>query len=238
MERAMMHRTGRLLLAASLAAVCAWAFATAHPILATAGPNCRRVKLSGSVTVTPKPRPGFRGTIIAAEGKFTMDLIFPEQGGGVRHQQSTVALTRIRSYSYGGAHQCRITLPASAQTPRPFTVWANLEVDAVVAEDGAGKVKSVADQFDMLVRTLPAFEPATYKVICDGGRPGQASDYGMSHAQLVQVFSRTQYSGSVKLNRMGDTRQLPDVDLFGSMTGNAEWEVLETLVPCANFQYQ
>jgi len=234
----MRYRAIRLVLATCVACVVTWIWAAAYPAAAAPGSNCRRVKLQGTVTVTPKPRAGFRGTVQAAEGSFVMDLIFPEQGGEVRYQQNTVTLTRIKSYSYGGARECRITLPASAQTPRPFTTWANLGVDLVVSEDGAGKVKSVSDQFDMLVKTLPGFPAVNYEVLCDGGRPGQASDAGMSHAQLVQVFSRTQYSGSVKLNRMGDTRGLPDIDLFGSMTGNAEWEVLETLVPCANFQYK
>jgi hypothetical protein len=29
-----------------------------------------------------------------------------------------------------------------------------------------------------------------------------------------------------------------NVDLFGAMKTDAEWEVLETLVPCKNFQYK
>ncbi len=203
-----------------------------------AGARCRRVQLTGTIVVTPAPKPGFRGTVNAAEGAFKMDLIFPEQGGEVRYQQNTVTLTRLRSYAFGGARDCTNTLSAEAMTPRPFTVWASLGVDLVVAEDANQKVTSVSDQFDMLMKTQPTAPPVTYQVRCEGGRPGSSSDYGTSIPQLLQIFSRSQYSGSVKLNRMGDTRQLPDVELMGGMRSSAKWEVLETLVPCANFQYQ
>lgn len=58
------------------------------------------------------------------------------------------------------------------------------------------------------------------------------------HVQLLQLFRVTQYSGNVKLNKFGDKKSLPNVDLFGAMKAAAEWEVLETLVPCKNFQYK
>lgn len=207
------------------------------PSTVGADTRCRRVKLDGTITVTPKPRAGFKGVILASEGTFTMDLIFPEKGGDVLYQQNTVSLARLNSYSYGGAGRCRNTLPASATAPRPFTVWAQVDVDAAVTEDGSGKVTSVSDQFDMMIKTMPSFPAITYSAVCDGGRPGPVSDYGTAVPQLLQLFNRSQYSGSLKLNRIGDKRQMPNVDLFGSMSATAEWETLETLVPCANFQY-
>lgn len=230
----------RLSGALCLATVIAWILpaGAAGPAAGHAETRCRRVKLDGTITVTPKPRAGFKGVILASAGTFTMDLIFPEQGGDVLYQQNTVSLTRLNSYSYGGARQCRNTLPASATAPRPFKVWAHVNVDAVVTEDGSGKVKSVTDQFDMLLKTLPSFPPISYTAVCDGGQPATASDYGTSVPQLLQIFNRTQYSGSLALNRIGDKRHLPNVDLFGSMTATAEWETLETLVPCVNFQYK
>jgi hypothetical protein len=230
----------RLAGALCLASAIAWTLSAGAAGTSGGGADarCRRVKLDGTITVTPKPRADFKGVILASEGTFTMDLIFPEKGGDVLYQQNTVSLTRLKSYAYGGARQCRNTLPASATTPRPFTVWAQVAVGAIVAEDANNKVRSVSDQFDLMVKTLPTSPAISYTAICDGGQPGTASDYGTSIAQLVQVFSRTQYSGSLTLNRIGDRRQLPNVDLFGSLTGAAEWETLETLVPCGNFQYK
>jgi hypothetical protein len=73
---------------------------------------------------------------------------------------------------------------------------------------------------------------------CVDEKPGTVSDYGTAISQLLQIFNRSQYSGSVKLNAFGLKRQLPDVALFGSMKASAEWEVLQTLVPCENFQYR
>jgi hypothetical protein len=204
----------------------------------TTAARCRRVQLTGSIVVTPGPKPDFKGVVNAAHGTFKMDLIFSEKGGEVRYQQNTVELTQIKSHSYGGARPCTNTLPAAASAPMPFTIWARLGVDEVVVEDANQKVKSVADQFDMIMKTQPPSRQVTYSVVCEGGRPGTASDYGTSIAQLLQIFTRTQYSGSVTLNRMGDKRQLPNVSLLGGMTANAEWETLETLVPCANFQYK
>jgi hypothetical protein len=221
--------------AVMMAAALAWWAPADLDGQAGAGARCRRVQLTGTIVVTPGPKPGFRGTVNAAEGTFKMDLIFAEKGGEVRSQQNTVTLTRLKSYAFGGARDCTNTLSAEAMTPRPFTVWANLGVDLVVAEDANQKVKSVSDQFDLLMKTPPTAPPATYQVLCEGGRPGPSSDYGTSVPQLLQIFSRTQYSGSVKLNRMGDKRQLPNVELMGGMRSTAEWEVLETLVPCANF---
>lgn len=230
----------RLAGALCLAAAIAWIIpaGAAGPSTVGADSRCRRVKLDGTITVTPKPRTDFKGVILASEGTFTMDLIFPEKGGDVLYQQNTVSLARLNSYSYGGARQCRNTLPASATAPRPFTVWAHVDVDAIVAEDANQKVTSVTDQFDMMIKTLPSFPAISYSAVCDGGRPGPASDYGTSIPQLLQIFSRSQYSGSLKLNRIGDKRQMPNVDLFGSMSAHAEWEALETLVPCENFQYK
>ena len=128
-------------------------------------------------------------------------------------------MTRLKSHSYGGALECRNTLPAEAVAPQPFTVWARLGVGEVVAEDANQKVKSVSDQFDFMVKTLPTFPAISYSTTCTGGQPGTTSDYGTPIVQLLHVFNRTQYSGSVALNRMGDTRRLPAVDVFGSMTG-------------------
>lgn len=222
-----------VVLAAALASVTVSSREPTQP-----GARCRRVKLNGTIVVTPKPRPGFKGVIVASEGSFVMDLIFPEQGGEVRYQQNTATLTRLKSYSYGGAHECRNTLPPEATAPKPFKVWARLGVDEVVAEDAHQKVKSVSDQFDVLIKSLPAFPAFSYSTTCTGGQPGTTSDHGVAMAQLLQIFTRSQYSGSVALNRAGDTRRMPNVDLFGSMTASAEWEPLETLVPCGNFQYQ
>jgi hypothetical protein len=200
--------------------------------------RCRRVQLTGTIVVTPGPKPEFRGVVLAAEGTFKMDLIFAEKGGEVQHQQNIVELTRLKSYAYGGARDCINTLPADATSPRPFTVWANLDVDTVVAEDANQKVTSVSDQFDMVMKTPPPSPPITYSAQCEGGKPAMVSDYGTSIVQLLQIFTRTQYSGSVKLNRFGDKHQLPKVDLYGGMTSTAEWEALETLVPCVNFAYK
>lgn len=200
--------------------------------------RCRRLQLTGTIVVTPGPKPGFRGVVLAAEGAFKMDLIFAEKGGEVRHQQNTVELTRLKSYAYGGARDCINTLPADARSPRPFTVWATIGVDAVVAEDANQKVTSVSDQFDMIMKTPPPSPPITYSAQCEGGKPATVSDYGTSIAQLLQIFTRTQYSGSVKLNRTGDKHQLPSVGLYGGMTATAEWDSLETLVPCVNFEYK
>jgi len=197
--------------------------------------RCRRVKLDGAIRITPKPKPAFKGVVNTSEGTFTMDLIFPERGGEILHQQNSVSLTRLVSHSYGGARQCRNTLPADALVARPFNVWAKLQVDGVVVEDANQKVKAVLDQFDMMVKKLPTFPAISYTVSCDGGQPGAASDHATAVVQLLQVFARTQYSGSLKLNRIGDRRQMPVVDIFGTMVGSAEWEALETLVPCASF---
>jgi len=231
----------RVVSGASLAVVLAVVLAQVAPPsveASQAGPRCRRVKLDGTIVVTPNPRPGFRGVVLASEGRFAIDLIFAEKGGDVLYQQNTVTLTRLKSHSYGGALECRNTLPAEAVAPRPFKVWARLGVGEVVAEDANQKVKSVSDQFDFMVKTLPAFPAFSYSTTCTGGQPGTTSDHGIAIVQLLHVFNRTQYSGSVALNRMGDTRRLPAVDVFGSMTASAEWEPLETLVPCGNFQYK
>lgn len=231
----------RVIAAAALSVVLATALAS---VTVTSGApaqsaaRCRRVKLDGTIVVTPKPRPGFKGVIVASEGSFVMDLIFAEKGGEVLYQKNTATLTRLKSYSYGGAHECRNTLPPEATAPQPFKVWARLGVDEVVAEDGHQKVKSVSDQFDLLMKSMPTFPAFSYSTTCTGGQPGTTSDHGMALTQLLQIFSRSQYSGSVALNRTGDTRRMPAVDLFGSMTATAEWEPLETLVPCGNFQYQ
>jgi hypothetical protein len=224
--------------AVAMAAALAWWAPADLDGQAGAGPRCRRVQLTGTIIVTPAPKPGYRGTVNAAEGRFKMDLIFPEKGGEVRYQQNTVELTRLRTYAYGGARSCTNTLLADATSPRPFTMWASLGVDEAVVEDANQRVKSVSDQFDMLMKAQPLATPASYTVLCEGGRPGTASDYGTSIPQLLQIFSRSQYSSSVTLNRTGDKRQWPDVELLGGMRASAEWEVLETLVPCANFQYQ
>ena len=167
-----------------------------------------------------------------------MDLIFGERGGEVRYQQNTIELTALKSYAYGGARECTNTLAPGASAPHRFPMWASLGVDGVVVEDGNNKVKSVSDQFDMLMKAQPPAAAVPYTTVCTGGQPGTASDYGVSIPQLLQVFAGSQYSGSVTLNRFGDTRHLPNVPLRGGLTASAEWEVLETLVPCANFQYQ
>jgi hypothetical protein len=225
---------------ACLVLVCATAALLGTALAGAAQPaaRCRRVQLTGTVTVRPAPAPGFTGHVLAAEGSFKMDLIFPTSGGDVRFQESTVTLSKIVSYPYGGARVCTVALPAEAKTPRRFTAWATLGPDAVVVEDGAQKGRAVLDQFDVLVKQAPAFPAVTYTSRCEGGRPGEASDGGVSHAQLVRVFAASQYSSSVKLNRLGDRRRLPEVDLFGRLTGKAEFEILETLVPCANFEYR
>lgn len=144
-----------------------------------------------------------------------------------------------RRFSFG-CHlvECLLTLHDNAKSPRAFTIWAKLVPNAVAISDANDKVKSIQDQFDMLLKTLPSFAPVTYTAQCDGGRPGDVSDYGTSHVQLLQVFHATRYSGNVLLNKFGDKKSLPHIDLFGAMTANVEWEVLETLVPCKNFQYK
>lgn len=200
--------------------------------------QCRRVQLTGTIAIVPKPTPGFRGVVITSEGKFKMDLIFPDKGGEVLYQQNTVELTRIASYSYGGAHLCKNTLHGDASAPRSFSIWARLVPDSVVFENASEKVTSIQDSFDLLLKTMPTFPAFTYTAQCEGGRPGEVSDYGTAHAQLLRVFNVTQYSGNIKLNRFGDRKSLPDVDIFGALKGRAEWEVLETLVPCQNFQYR
>jgi hypothetical protein len=200
--------------------------------------RCRRVQLTGTIKVTPKPKPGFRGTALGSEGKFKMDLIFAEKGGEVLYQKNTLELVQVTSYSFGGARPCKNTLHDDAKATRAFTIWAKLLPDEVVISDANDKVKSVQDQFDMLLKIMPTFAPITYTAQCEGGRPGDVSDFGMSYVQLLQVFHATQYSGNVLLNKFGDKKSLPNVDLFGAMTADVEWEVLETLVPCKNFQYK
>jgi len=205
---------------------------------AGAGARCRRVQLTGTIVTKPGPRPGYKGTILASEGRFKMDLVFGERGGEVRYQQNTVELTALKTYAYGGARECTNTLAPGASAAHRFSMWASLGVDAVVVEDGNQKVKSVSDQFDMLMKAQPPAAAVSFTTVCTGGQPGTVSDYGVSIPQLLQVFSRSQYSGSITLNRFGDKRQLPNVALYGGMTASAEWEVLETLVPCVSFQYQ
>ena len=200
--------------------------------------KCRRVKLTGTIKIVPLPKPGFRGTADASEGKFTMDLIFAEKGGEILYQQNTVELTALRSFSFGGARDCVNTLPENARTPRPFKIWAKLVPEGVVVTDEATKKEKFGDQFDLMLKEMPAFPPFTFTAQCTGGKPGPVSDYGMSCKQLLQPFAATQYGGTLWLNKFGATGSLGEVNLFGAMKAIVEWEVLETLVPCKNFQYK
>jgi len=200
--------------------------------------KARRVQLTGTIKVVPTPKPGFRGQIPAPEGKFKMDLIFPEKGGEVLYQQNTVELTMVRSYSFGGGLQCRNTLPEAAVKPRPFKVWANLVPEGVVITDESTKKESFGDQFDMIIKTRPAEAPITYTTQCENGKPGDVSDFGTSYTQLLLPFFLTQYGGTVWMNRVGTKGSLRDIGIYGALTATVEWEFLETLVPLENFRYK
>jgi hypothetical protein len=200
--------------------------------------KARRVQLTGTIKVVATPKPGFRGQIPAPEGKFKMDLIFPEKGGEVLYQQNTVELTMVRSYSFGGGLECRNTLPEAAVKPRPFKVWANLVPEGVVITEESTKKESFGDQFDMIIKTRPAETPITYTTQCENGKPGDVSDFGTSYTQLLLPFFLTQYGGTVWMNRFGTKGSLRDIGIYGALSATVEWEFLETLVPLKNFQYK
>lgn len=199
-------------------------------------PQCRRLQVTGTITTAPTPKPGFRGVIPAAEGKFTMDLLFPERGGEVIRQQNTIELTRVTSYSFGGAQPCKNTLSSAARAPQAFSVWASLDPGSVIVKKGADEETSAQDAYYLTIKTIPSFPPITYTAQCGAGRPGEVSDYGTSFTQLLRVFTGRTHSGNILLNRASGKYDLPDVDIFGALKGHAEWEMLETLVPCSSFQ--
>lgn len=201
-----------------------------------ASPQCRRLQLTGAITTAPTPKPGFRGVIVAAEGTFSVDLLFPESGGEVIRQQNTVELTRLASYSFGGAQPCKNTLSSAARAPQPFSVSARLDPGSVIVTKEPGEEPSIQDAFYLTLKTMPSFPPITYTAQCGTGRPGKVSDHGTSFTQLLRVFAVTSYTSNILLNRMSDKHELPDVDIFGVFKGHVEWEMLETLVPCSSFQ--
>ncbi len=211
-------------------------FLIACALTAEAEEQCRRVQLTGTVKTIPVPKPGFRGTSNGPEGKFRIELLFAENGGEPISQKNFVELDKIKSYSFGGAKECSVTLPESSHTPRTFAVSATLTPDNVVSQYGSDPREYVSDQLDLKVNQLPPTLPVKFTIQCEGGRPGELSDFGVTYNQLLMPFLTRSYIIDIKLNKIGDKSSPYTIDIPGGFQATVEWDQLETMVPCRNFQ--
>lgn len=211
-------------------------FLMIYSFAADAEEHCRRVQLIGTVKYAPIPKTGFRGTANGPEGKFKIELLFPENGGEPISQKNFIELVDIKSYSFGGAKSCTVTLPQRAREPRAFTIWAELTPDQVVATYGSDPHEHVSDQLDFRIRQLPPLAPIAFSTHCEGGRPAESSDHGVSYNQLLLPFATRRFVHSITLNKIGVKSSPLVLEMPGANQATVEWEEMETLMPCAGFQ--
>ena len=193
---------------------------------ALAGERCLRVQLDGTIKLRPKNPAATAGqagnamTSCRTNGKFHIELIFPEKGGPVRSQNNWVAISGFDCPPGGCLQQPH---PGFAD-PRSFTLKATAEPSGPF---------SYTVSFHLA--QLPPPSPITITIQCQGA-PADVSDHGANYRQLMLPWHLTKMVLGSKLNQ-AQTKHHPEMDLPPFLKALVEWEELATLVPCSNFQY-
>lgn len=202
--------------------------ALAAPALAES--RCLRVQLDGTIKLRPKNpaatqgQPGNAMTSCRTNGKFHIELIFPEKGGQALSQKNWVVISSFYCPPDQPGSRCRQEAHADAFYPRPFTLRAK------ATPDGAFNYT-----VEFLLVQLPPASPITITIQCEGA-PADVSDHGSNYRQLMLPWHLNKMVLNAALNKSRH-KHPPVMDLPPFLLAEVEWDELVTLVPCDNFKY-
>ncbi len=195
--------------------------------LAEAGGRCVRLQLEGTIDLEIKNPQDTRGQAgnatkgCTTQGKFRIELIFPEKGGQASSQKNWVAFD---GFDCTGA-ECRHQVASDAFKPRPFTLTAGMKPAGAFNYD-----------VDFLLTRIPPPSPIKINIACPQGTPAEVSDYGANYRQLMLPFQVNKMSLNCRLNQ-SLSKHPPAIDMGRFLNADLQWQELTTLVPCKNFQY-
>ncbi|MBU4384397.1 MAG: hypothetical protein KKH66_18300 [Proteobacteria bacterium] len=202
--------------------------AVAAPALAES--RCLRVQLDGTIKLRPKNpaathgQPGNAMTSCQTNGKFHIELIFPEKGGPATSQKNWVVISGFHCPPDAPGARCKQEAHADTFYPRPF------KLEAAATPEGAFNYV-----LEFRLAQLPPASPITITIQCEGA-PADVSDYGSNYRQLMLPWHLNKMVLNAALNKSRH-KHPPVMELPPFLLADVEWDELVTLVPCENFKY-
>jgi hypothetical protein len=220
----------------ALLLLCLSLLLTAAPALA--GDYCRRVRISGTINLTPinyedhiGPRRGL--LICKGTGEYSIEMIFPADGGEPLKQQNFMKMSEFECLPFGTARPCVTTPYPDACEPVPFTLKATLRPESAAFQGDIKWQDKYWDEIDFRIAQLPPLKPFMVTYEC-GGAPADRSDYGVTYSQLFQVLYQTKWSLMAPLNKPHSSTASHET-LHDKFQVEIVFNTFITYVPCKNF---
>lgn len=199
---------------------------------------CRRARISGTITLTPinyedqvGPRSGI--LICKGTGEYSIEMIFPGDGGEPLKQQNFMKMTKFECLPFGTARPCKTTPYPDAYMPVPFTVVATLRPESATFHGNKQWQDKHWDQVDFRIHQLPPRRPFMVTYEC-GGAPDDRSEYGVTYSQLLQAFHQTKWSIMAPLNKPHSSTASHET-IHDKFQVEIVFNTFITYVPCKNF---